>query len=109
MPELARSALAGERNAHDALRLHYRYLTRCSQNLVVTLQLLDGIFWCGDNNIANQEWIRANADELHSEFRAHSKPGWVAETPLWSQTVSINLNLHGAMYKAQGAMKVESF
>jgi hypothetical protein len=24
------------------------------QNLVVTLQLTDGVFWCGDNNVANQ-------------------------------------------------------
>ena len=100
--EVARLAVAGSDAAADkALLLHYRYLVRCAQSLCVTLLLKDGVFWAGDNGVANAAWIRRHEQELRHEFLHHHKAEWIQDTPLFIQTVQTNLNLVGAIYQAE--------
>ncbi len=67
----------------------------------MTLLLKDGIFWAGDNGVANAAWIRRHEAELRQEFLHHHKAEWIAETPLFIQTVQTNFNLIGAIYQAE--------
>ncbi len=100
--EVAQRAVAGTDEAADAaLLLHYRYLVRCAQNVCVTLQLREGIFWAGDNGVANAPWIRRHAQQLRGEFLHHHKAEWIAETPLYIQTQQTNFNLIGAIFRAE--------
>lgn len=104
--EVAKAGVAEvDAAASQALLLHYRYLMRCAQNLCVTLLLKDGVFFAGDNGVANGPWVRRNFDQLHAEFLNHSKRDWISETPLFAQTKETNFNLLGAIYQAETNFK----
>jgi glucokinase len=100
--DVARLAVEeNDETASRALMYHYRYLVRCAQNLCVTLLLKDGIFFAGDNGVANAPWLRRHVKELHEEFFNHHKKDWIQHTPLFVQTKEINFNLMGAIYQAE--------
>ena len=107
LSELINAAKIAERGlkekgaAERALSLHYQYLARCAGTVCTMALLKRGIFWAGDNGVANIAWIRENSKMLRKEFLNHPKADWFEETPLFAQTKELNFNLIGALSQAE--------
>lgn len=99
--EISEAALKGEcKHCEKALRYHYLYLARASVTLSVILQAR-GVFWAGDNQVANEKFVDAVREELVEEFLNHTKQEWIADVPIYTQTRSFNINLEGAIFIAR--------
>jgi len=86
--------------AVGALLWHYRYLARHTQNLALGLQV-GGVFWGGDNQVNNADFVSKYLDVLRAEFLNISKSHWVQDLQVFSQVQTININLEGAMMIAR--------
>jgi hypothetical protein len=86
--------------AHDSLKAHYRYLARFSQQLCITFRA-KGVFWVGDNQVYNQNFVSALSDDLLYEFYDHPKASWIHDVPIYSQMKSVNINLLGVLFTAK--------
>lgn len=93
-------AMSGEPEAVHASLLHYKYLIRAGQNQCVGFQA-KGIFLAGDNQVANDPFVSKHMEELKAEFLNHPKQGWIADSFVFRQIKSLNLNLLGCMFVAQ--------
>jgi len=98
--ELVSAAIAGsDDNAKKALELHYRYLARACQNLAVAVQA-KGIFWAGDNQVANYKFVDEIEKEVEEVLYNHPKTAWLRETRIFCQNKELNVNLVGTLYFA---------
>eukprot|EP01116_Phalansterium_solitarium_P023954 TRINITY_DN8633_c0_g1_i2.p2 TRINITY_DN8633_c0_g1~~TRINITY_DN8633_c0_g1_i2.p2 ORF type:complete len:376 (+),score=98.62 TRINITY_DN8633_c0_g1_i2:87-1214(+) len=96
---VAQLAQAGDKNALDAMQIHYRYLMRVAQTMCVGLQT-KGVFLAGDNQVANDAFVVAQTKQLQQELRNHQKHEWVDDVSVYRQVVSYNLNLLGCIFVA---------
>eukprot|EP01095_Lingulamoeba_sp_RSL-Kostka_P000521 TRINITY_DN10801_c1_g3_i1.p1 TRINITY_DN10801_c1_g3~~TRINITY_DN10801_c1_g3_i1.p1 ORF type:complete len:412 (+),score=163.79 TRINITY_DN10801_c1_g3_i1:148-1383(+) len=85
--------------AKKALKLHYLYLARATQQLAVVLQA-KGIFWAGDNQVNNGRFVDSIIQDLQTEFLSHPKNDWL-RIPIYCQTQIFNMNISGALYVAR--------
>jgi glucokinase len=100
--DVARKAVKEkDKDAIKALELHYRYAARCSQGLAIGLQA-KGIFFAGDNQVNNKDFIFERAEQVKQEFLNHTKSNWLDDVPIFSQIKSTNINILGALYVARG-------
>ena len=92
------SKLAGTGNAiaERALWYHYAYLAQGTANLAVCTGA-KGVFWAGDNQIANGEFVDKIAKDLSQEFLNHPKRAWLEPLPIYAQTKKFNVNLEGTI------------
>jgi len=100
-PEIVQAAFAAPHSsaAQDALLLHYKYLVRCAQGISVVLQT-KGVFLAGDNQAANDGFVRTITQVLHKEFLSHPKREWLENLPVYAQFKKRNLNVDGTLYVA---------
>jgi len=100
--DVAQGAMKGDKNAENAMLLHYRFLLRVAQNTCVGLQT-KGVILCGDNQVHNHAFVRAHAAELMEEFMYHPKQNgpaghrWLEGIPIFIQKVSVNANMIGCV------------
>jgi len=98
--DIATNAGKGDKYASKALELHYRYAARCSQGLAIGLQC-KVIFFAGDNQVHNQEFIFKRIELLKQEFLNHTKSSWLDDIPIYAQTKVTNINILGALHVAR--------
>jgi len=98
--DIAINAGKGDKYASKALELHYRYAARCSQGLAVGL-LCRVIFFAGDNQVHNQEFIFKRIELMKQEFLNHTKSSWLDDVPIYAQIKVTNINILGALHVAR--------
>lgn len=57
-----------------------------------------GIFFAGDNQVANDPFVRSHAKELYGAFLNHPKKAWLDAIVAYRQVKSMNLNIAGTFY-----------
>jgi len=98
--EIASAAASGNAHAKKALEVHYRTLIRTSQNIATAMNV-KGIFLAGDNQVANDGFVKSIQKELHEEFLNHPKRHWIENVPVYTQITTFNINLYGTLYVAR--------
>jgi glucokinase len=98
--EIATAAASGNEHAKKALEIHYRVLMRIVQGISIGMNV-KGVFLAGDNQVANDAFVKSISKELHEEFLNHPKRHWIANAPVYTQTTSFNINLYGTLYVAR--------
>jgi len=100
--DIAQGAMKGDKEAENAMLLHYRFLLRVAQNTCVGVQT-KGVILCGDNQVHNHAFVRAHAADLTAEFLHHPKQNgpsghhWLDSIPIFIQKVSVNANMIGCI------------
>jgi len=101
--EIAQKAISGDKEAEEAMLLHYRFLLRDAQQMTVSLQT-KSVLLCGDNQVHNAEFVLKKAAELHKEFLDHPKEKslqWLSSVPVFAQTKHVNANMIGCVAIAE--------
>lgn len=117
--QIVKNALElGCEESMKTMKLHYKFLSRCSQSLTIILQA-KAVFWMGDNlvsfivarflllllftllQVANSVLVNRLSAELHAEFITSPKPQWVEKCPVFVQTKKENFNMLGSLYLAK--------
>jgi len=86
--------------AVQALTIHYRILMRSAQNMAIALNL-KGVLLAGDNQVANDPFVRSILPELKAEFLSHPKVRWIENVPVYAQIKTFNINLFGTLFVAR--------
>ena len=73
-------------------------------NFSVFLQT-KGIFWAGDNQVINNDFVQKFQDDIIGEFHSHPKANWLDEVPIYTQTKLFNINIQGALHIARQISK----
>jgi len=108
--DIAQGAMKVDKEAENAMLLHYRFLLRVAQNTCVGVQT-KGVILCGDNQVLNHAFVRAHAADLIEEFMHHPKQNgpaghhWLESIPIFIQKASVNANMIGCICVADSAAR----
>jgi len=88
------------RYARMALEVHYGYLMKAAQNICVMIPSCKGVFFAGDNQVNNEQFVSENLDMLRDKFFDHQKKHWLEDVAAYRQVKQNNFNLVGCEYCA---------
>ncbi|KAL0481858.1 glucokinase [Acrasis kona] len=85
-----------------ALLVHYKYLMEAAQNVCVMIPSVKGVFFTGDNQLANESFVLESADIYKEVFLNHPKRHWLEPVAkhMVRQKTPHNFNLEGAHFVA---------
>jgi len=86
----------GDAVAERALWYHYAYLAQGTANLAVCVGA-KGVFWAGDNQRNNNDFVQRFAQDFVNEFLHHPKRAWLEPLPIYVQKKEFNFNLEGTV------------
>ena len=84
--------------ARKAMTVHYSCLMKAAQNVCVMVPACKGLFFAGDNQVANHAFFEHNQDLFREQFLDHPKRHWLEGLKAYRQTNEIYFNLAGAMW-----------
>lgn len=99
-PEIAKLVEEGDKVARKALLIHYKWFARCTRMLAMISQAR-GVFWAGNNQFNNADFVREHLDELRGEILNSTKPAWFESLKVYTQKQLLNINLWGCLFVAQ--------
>merc|ERR1712110_902722 len=87
--EISILAHNGDAVAERALWYHYAYLAQGTANLAVCVGA-KGVFWAGDNQRNNNDFVQRFAQDFVNEFLHHPKRAWLEPLPIYVQKKEFN-------------------
>lgn len=102
--EIAELAKKGDACAYKAIKLHYLYFTRFAKNIGATLRC-ETVVMALSNQVSNDWLIKEIVDDMKKEFNDSTRPQWIKDIRVYSQTKDMNFNLNGVTFMAHNCMK----
>jgi hypothetical protein len=90
----------GDKLAQKALLIHYKWFARCTRMLTMISQAR-GVFWAGNNQFNNENFVRSHLEELRGELCNSTKAAWFNPVQVYTQQKLLNINLWGCLFVAQ--------
>lgn len=106
--EISEMAKKGEKDAFEAMKLHYIYYTRCAKQLSMGMKC-DTVLMSLSNQVKNDWLIKMIADDMRKEFSNYTRPEWINDVSVFTQIKDCNFNLVGTSYMAHYAAKNKIF
>ena len=97
--DVAKRAIAGEKDAHAALRAHYIFYLRAAKAIATSLSCESCVLSL-DNQVKNHAFVMSIAKELEEEFYEFIRPDWMTGVRVYSQKSVLNFNILGTDYMA---------
>nr|Q9GTW9.1 RecName: Full=Glucokinase 1; AltName: Full=Glucose kinase 1; AltName: Full=Hexokinase-1 [Trichomonas vaginalis]AAG17616.1 glucokinase [Trichomonas vaginalis] len=97
--DVAKKAIAGEKDAYNALRAHYIFYLRAAKAIATSLSCESCVLSL-DNQVKNHPFVMKIAKELEEEFYEFIRPDWMTSVRVYSQKSILNFNILGTDYMA---------
>ncbi|EAY23514.1 hypothetical protein TVAG_071780 [Trichomonas vaginalis G3] len=97
--EVAKKAIAGEEDAHLALKAHYIFYLRAAKAIATSLSCESCVLSL-DNQVKNHAFVMKIMKELEEEFYEFIRPDWMNGLRVYSQKAIRNFNILGTDYMA---------
>lgn len=95
--EIRNLALANDKNALEAFKIHYTYIFRCIQSLCLTIRC-KRVFVISEEHVKNYPLVTNMAKILYTIFTDHPRSSWLKDIDIYTQYSSSSFALSGGLF-----------
>ena len=87
----------GDPDAYEAFKMHYRFVMRAAQSLVLAIRC-QRVFLISENQVKNYKLMCKLSEGLHEEFLHHPRNDWLKEVNVYVQQSTSTFALSGGLF-----------
>jgi glucokinase len=95
--EIRNRALAGDTEAMEAFKIHYTFIIRAAQSMVLTVRC-KRVFIISETQVKNFSIVQSLAPQLHEQFIKHPRTDWFKEIEVYVQHSTSTFPLSGGLF-----------